>query len=149
MIKIKLKKIIKNNKKIELPTYATKGSGAIDLFAYLDKKLHLEPNEVQLINTGISVYIENNSYAGLIIPRSGIGHNHGIVLGNLVGLIDSDYQGEIKISCWNRGSKSYVISPGDRIAQMLIIKVEKVEFDIVESFQKTSRNLQGFGHTGK
>jgi dUTP pyrophosphatase len=102
-----------------------------------------------LIKTGISIYIENQKYAGLILPRSGIGHKNGIVLGNLVGLIDSDYQGEIKISCWNRSLNEYTISPGQRIAQMLIIEVPKIKFKIVENFKETKRSTEGFGHTGK
>ena len=148
MIKIKLKKISKQIKNNYIPSYGTKGSGALDLHAYLEKNIIIYPNEVKLINTGISIYIENSNYAGLIIPRSGLGHKHGIVLGNLVGLIDSDYQGELKISCWNKSSKQYTIHPGDRIAQMLILEVKKVNFEIVENFEKTDRSSNGFGHTG-
>ena len=122
MIKIKLKKIKKD---INIPKYATLGSGAVDLHAYSKENIILKPNEVKLIDTGISIYIENYNYAGLILPRSGIGHKKGIVLGNLVGLIDADYQGEIKISCWNRSANQYVISPGERIAQMIIIEIKK------------------------
>ena len=149
MIKIKLKKIVKNKEQVNIPSYATPGSGAMDLHAYLDKKLVLDPNEVKLINTGISIYIEKKEYAGLILPRSGIGHKKGIVLGNLIGLIDSDYQGEIKISCWNRSSKQYIISPGERIAQMIIIEIKKIQFNIVDNFEETERGIKGFGHTGK
>lgn len=147
MITIKLKKI--ENKYIEAPRYATTGSGAVDLHAHLESDIILKPNQVILIKTGISIYIENKNYAGLILPRSGIGHKNGIVLGNLIGLIDSDYQGEIKISCWNRSLNEYTISPGQRIAQMLIIETPRINFKIVEDFKKTERNKEGFGHTGK
>ena len=146
MIKIKLKKI---KESINLPHYATEGSGAVDLCASIESKLTLKPNDVKLIGTGICIHIEDINYAGLILPRSGIGHKKGIVLGNLVGLIDSDYQGEIKISCWNRSKNEYTVLPGERIAQMIIMEVKKVKFDIVDSFKLTERNSQGFGHSGK
>ena len=147
MIKIKLKRI--KHKNVKIPQNATIGSAAMDLHANVENNTLLMPNEVKLINTGISIYIEDANYAGFILPRSGIGHKKGIVLGNLIGLIDSDYQGELKISCWNRSTKRYFISPGERIAQMIIIQVQKVKFEIVESFEKNERGIKGFGHTGK
>ena len=149
MIKIKLRMINKKNKFIKVPNYATLGSAAMDLQASITNDTIIKPNEVILIGTGISIYIENENYAGIVLPRSGIGHKNGIVLGNLTGLIDSDYQGEIKISCWNRSIHEYVISPGDRIAQLMVIKVNRVKFDIVESFKSTQRSDMGFGHTGR
>jgi dUTP pyrophosphatase len=134
---------------IPMPTYSTKGSAGLDLRACMDMSLTLCPGETELINTGLSIYIENPEYAALILPRSGLGHKHGIVLGNLVGLIDSDYQGELMISCWNRGDSEFTISPGDRIAQLIIVPVIQTDFRIVKEFTETDRGTDGFGSTGK
>lgn len=135
---------------IPLPRYETKGSAGMDLRACLDEQLTIYPGETQLIPTGIAVYISDPEYAGIILPRSGLGHKHGIVLGNLVGLIDSDYQGEIKLSCWNRGQEPFVIEVGVRIAQFVLIPVMQVELELVKEFhQETLRGNSGFGHTGR
>lgn len=131
-----------------LPTYATQGSAGLDLRACLDTSITLEPGQTNLIPSGIALYIEDPGYAGMILPRSGLGHKHGIVLGNLTGLIDSDYQGEIFISCWNRGQTTFEIQPGDRIAQLVIVPVAQVHFEVVEAFEETSRGAGRFGHTG-
>jgi dUTP pyrophosphatase len=133
---------------IELPRQTTEGSAAIDLRACIDEKKVLKPGETLLIPTGIAVYIKDPNFAGIILPRSGLGHKHGIVLGNLVGLIDSDYQGELMVSLWNRGSQDFVIDVGDRIAQFMIIPITLFEFDVVESFDETERGAGGFGHSG-
>jgi len=133
---------------IPLPTYATKGSAGLDLRACCKEPLQLAPNACELIPTGIAIYIEDENYAAMILPRSGLGHKNGIVLGNLVGLIDSDYQGELKISCWNRGTDHFTIQPGDRIAQLVLVPVVQAHFDIVADFHPTDRGLGGFGHTG-
>jgi dUTP pyrophosphatase len=135
---------------IPLPHYATHGSAGLDLRACLDDAVTLLPGETVLIPTGIAVYIEDNRYAGVILPRSGLGHKHGIVLGNLVGLIDSDYQGELMISTWNRGKQPFTIEPGERIAQFVILEVMQANLEIVRDFADTThRGEQGFGHTGK
>jgi dUTP pyrophosphatase len=133
---------------IELPRQTTEGSAAIDLRACIDKKKVLKPGETLLIPTGIAVFIKDPNFAGIILPRSGLGHKHGIVLGNLVGLIDSDYQGELMVSLWNRGSQDFAIDVGDRIAQFMIIPITLFEFDVVESFDETERGSGGFGHSG-
>ena len=135
--------------KIPLPTYSTKGSAGLDLRACIDAELTLEPADTVLIPTGLSVFIEDPGLAAMILPRSGLGHKHGIVLGNLVGLIDSDYQGELMVSCWNRGQSSFTINPGDRIAQMILVPVIQAEFTIVDQFQKTDRGTDGFGSSGR
>ena len=132
-----------------LPEYATSGSAGVDLRACLDDVLELKPKQVELISSGIAVHIEDPSFAAVVLPRSGLGHKHGIVLGNLVGLIDSDYQGEIYISCWNRSSDCFRISPGDRIAQLVFVPTVQVDFECVESFEQSQRSDQGFGHSGK
>lgn len=132
-----------------LPTYATDGSAGLDLRACLDDSLMLQPGETQLLPTGISIYIEDPQYAAMLLPRSGLGHKHGIVLGNLVGLIDSDYQGELMVSCWNRGNAAFCIEPGERIAQMIMVPVVQMDFEVVETFEATDRGTGGFGHTGK
>lgn len=132
----------------QLPAYATAGSAGLDLRACLAEPLCLEPNSVQLINTGLAIYISNPGYAAMILPRSGLGHKNGIVLGNLVGLIDSDYQGELKISCWNRSNDHYTIQHGDRIAQLIIVPVMQAKFNLVDSFTQTDRGAGGFGHSG-
>ncbi|MGX5174976.1 dUTP diphosphatase [Aliikangiella sp. IMCC44653] len=134
---------------IPLPSYATEGSAGVDLRACLDSSLTLEPGQTQLIPTGIAIHIADPSLAATILPRSGLGHKHGIVLGNLVGLIDSDYQGQLFISCWNRGQTSFKIEPGDRIAQLVILPVVQVEFNLVSEFEQTQRGEGGFGHSGK
>jgi len=133
---------------IELPRQTTEGSAAIDLRACIDKKKVLKPGDTLLIPTGIAVFIKDPNFAGIILPRSGLGHKHGIVLGNLVGLIDSDYQGELMVSLWNRGSQDFTIDVGDRIAQFMIIPITLFEFDVVESFDETERGSGGFGHSG-
>lgn len=132
-----------------MPNYATDGSAGLDLFACIEDCITLKPNSVVLIPTGIAIYIESPNFAGMILPRSGLGHKHGIVLGNLVGLIDSDYQGQIQISCWNRGQDDFVIHAGDRIAQLVIVPVIQANFVVVDSFVASQRNEGGFGHTGK
>ena len=131
-----------------LPKRSTDGSAGVDLRACLDKPLMLSPGETELIHTGIAIHIEDPGLAAMILPRSGLGHKHGIVLGNLVGLIDSDYQGELLISCWNRGSQPFRIEPGERIAQLVIVPVVQADFEVVESFAESSRGAGGFGHTG-
>lgn len=134
---------------IELPSYGTPGSAGLDLRACIDGPLTIQPGETHLIQTGIAIYIEDPSLAATIIPRSGLGHKHGIVLGNLVGLIDSDYQGELMVSCWNRGSEPFTIEQGDRIAQMILVPVIQAQFDIVSEFVETERGSGGFGSTGR
>lgn len=132
-----------------LPTYATEGSAGLDLRAMLNEPIQLEPGQTQLIPTGLAIYIEDPAVAAMILPRSGLGHKHGIVLGNLVGLIDSDYQGQLHISCWNRGDSVFTLEPGDRIAQLVLVPVIKAQLDITDSFQQTQRAAGGFGHSGK
>ena len=135
---------------IPLPCYATTGSAGMDLRACINEDLTLYPGETQLIPSGIAVHIQDPSYAGMVLPRSGLGHKHGIVLGNLVGIIDSDYQGEILLSCWNRSATTFVIEVGARIAQLVLIPVLQVQLDIVQDFQQeTIRGGSGFGHTGR
>lgn len=136
-------------KEIPLPTYATPGSAGMDLRACLTAPLTINPGETHLIPTGISIHIADPTMAATILPRSGLGHKHGIVLGNLVGLIDSDYQGELMISCWNRGQNSFTIEAGDRIAQLVIVPVIQAQFTLVESFDCSERGEGGFGHSGK
>jgi len=131
-----------------LPEHATDGSAGVDLRACLDEALHIAPGQTELIPTGMSVYIEDPSLAAMILPRSGLGHKHGIVLGNLVGLIDSDYQGQLYVSCWNRGVGEYTLEPGERLAQMVIVPVVQVEFEVVTEFVASDRGAGGFGHTG-
>ena len=132
-----------------LPAYATDGSAGVDLRAVIDGPLNLEPGQTELIPTGIAIHIGDPGLAATILPRSGMGHKHGIVLGNLVGLIDSDYQGQLFISCWNRGNSSFEINPGDRIAQLMFIPVVQVDFDVVDEFDTSDRGEGGFGHSGK
>ena len=131
-----------------LPVFATSGSAGFDLRACLDQPVTLEPGQSVLIGTGLAIYIGDPGYAGLVLPRSGLGHKHGIVLGNLVGLIDSDYQGELMISCWNRGSMAFTIQPGERIAQYVLVPVLQAELEVVETFESTARGAGGFGHSG-
>ncbi|EKD77472.1 MAG: hypothetical protein ACD_42C00322G0005 [uncultured bacterium] len=134
---------------VPLPEYATPGSAGLDLRACLDEPLVIQPGETVLVNTGIAIHIDNPALAATILPRSGLGHKHGIVLGNLVGLIDSDYQGPLMVSCWNRGAKTYTIEPGERIAQLVIVPVLKARFQIVKEFAATQRGEGGFGSSGK
>ena len=132
-----------------LPHYATEGSAGLDLRACLDSALTLEPGETQLVPSGIAIHINDASLAAVLLPRSGMGHKHGIVLGNLVGLIDSDYQGQVYISCWNRGQNPFTVEPGDRIAQMVFVPVIQARFDVVDEFNESERAGGGFGHTGQ
>ncbi len=132
-----------------LPAYATQGSAGLDLRAMVTETSLIKPDETLLLPTGLAIYIEDPQYAALILPRSGLGHKHGIVLGNLVGLIDSDYQGQLFVSCWNRGQTSFTIEPGERIAQMLIVPVVQAQMNIVTEFSPTSRGEGGFGHSGQ
>jgi len=132
-----------------LPTYATSGSAGIDLRACLDEAVVLQPNQTILVKTGMAVYIADPRYAGLILPRSGLGHKHGIVLGNLVGLIDSDYQGELMVSVWNRGQQPFTLEPGERMAQYVLVPVLQAEFELVSDFDQSTRGTGGFGHTGR
>lgn len=131
-----------------IPTYATEGSAGIDLRAMIDNPLIIKPQETQLIPTGIAIYIADPTIAGIILPRSGLGHKHGIVLGNLVGLIDSDYQGELMVSCWNRSNTEFTISPGERIAQLMFVPVTRPTLTQVDSFEESTRGTGGFGHSG-
>ena len=133
---------------IPLPSYSTPGSAGMDLRACLDESINLAPAETSLIPTGIAIFVSDPGHAALILPRSGLGHKHGIVLGNLVGLIDSDYQGELMISAWNRGASNFAIEPGDRIAQLVLVPVQQVEFSIVSEFLSTDRGAGGFGSSG-
>ncbi len=132
-----------------LPKRATEGSAGLDLRACLEQPLELAPGATALIPTGLAIHIADPQLAALIIPRSGLGHKHGVVLGNLVGLIDSDYQGELMISCWNRGTQAFRVEPGERIAQLVVVPVVQVEFEVVESFEESARGSGGFGHTGR
>ncbi len=136
-------------KEFPLPSYTTEGSAGIDLRACLDEHLKISPGEAHLIPTGMAIHMRDKDLAAVILPRSGLGHKNGIVLGNLVGLIDSDYQGQIFVSCWNRGDRDFVIEPGDRISQMVFIPVIQAEFEIVDEFEASQRGAGGFGHSGK
>jgi len=133
---------------IPLPHYATDGSAGLDVRACIDAAITVAPGETTLIPTGLALHIGDASLAAVLLPRSGLGHKHGLVLGNLTGLIDSDYQGQVFISCWNRGQASYVIEPGERIAQMVFVPVEQVKFAVVEEFNDSARGSGGFGHSG-
>lgn len=134
---------------IPLPEHATDGSAGVDLRACLDETLVLKPGQTELIPTGMAVHIEDPGLAAMILPRSGLGHKHGIVLGNLVGLIDSDYQGQLFVSCWNRGSETFSIAVGERIAQLIIVPVVQAEFALVDQFATSERGEGGFGHSGR
>ena len=134
---------------IPLPHYATSGSAGLDMRACIDAALTVEPGETVLVPTGLAIHIGDADLAAVLLPRSGLGHKHGLVLGNLTGLIDSDYQGQVYISCWNRSNKAYEVQPGDRIAQMVFVPVEQVQFDVVEEFDNSSRGEGGFGHSGR
>jgi dUTP pyrophosphatase len=134
--------------KIPLPHYATGGSAGLDLRACLDAPLTLEPGCTELIPTGMAIHLDDPHYAAMLLPRSGLGHKHGIVLGNLVGLIDSDYQGQVMVSCWNRGDAAFTIMPGERIAQMVVVPVVQVELEVVDDFTESERGSGGFGSSG-
>jgi dUTP pyrophosphatase len=132
-----------------LPHYATDGSAGMDMRACLDAPLQLAPGDTHLIPTGLAIHVADTGLAAVLLPRSGLGHKHGIVLGNLVGLIDSDYQGQVFVSCWNRGAEPFTIEPGERIAQMVIVPVVRADFEIVEDFVSSERGAGGFGHSGR
>ncbi|CDG89583.1 dUTP diphosphatase [Xenorhabdus bovienii] len=132
-----------------LPTYATPGSAGLDLRACLDNAVELAPGQTEFLPTGIAIHIADEQLAAVILPRSGLGHKHGVVLGNLVGLIDSDYQGQLMVSVWNRGDKMFIIEPGERIAQMVFVPVVQAEFNLVEDFETSKRGSGGFGHSGR
>lgn len=142
-------KILDPRMKHQLPAYATAGSAGLDLRACINEALHIQPGTTHLIPTGLAVHLADPAYAAMILPRSGLGHKHGIVLGNLVGLIDSDYQGELMVSTWNRGHTEFVLNPMDRLAQLVIVPVLQVGFNVVDEFDSSSRGAGGFGSTGK
>jgi len=135
-------------KTIPLPNYATDGSAGLDMRACIDDPLTVNPGDTELVPTGLAIHIGESDLAAVLLPRSGLGHKHGLVLGNLTGLIDSDYQGQVFISCWNRSNKAYVIEPGERIAQMVFVPVEQVRFVVVDEFENSERGDGGFGHSG-
>lgn len=147
MEKIEIK-IIDTRLQDQLPTYATSGSAGLDLRACIDNSLTVKPGEANLIPTGIAIHLADPGLAAMILPRSGLGHKHGIVLGNLVGLIDSDYQGQIMVSCWNRSQIPFQLSPLERIAQLVVVPIVRVNFSVVNEFEKSSRGEKGFGSTG-
>jgi len=134
---------------IELPRRATEGSAGLDLRACIDQPLVLEPGQTQLVPTGIAIHLEDPGLAAVLLPRSGLGHRHGIVLGNLVGLIDSDYQGQVMVSVWNRGGHPFTVQPGERIAQMVVVPVVQVELEVVAEFEESARGAGGFGSSGR
>jgi dUTP pyrophosphatase len=142
-------KILDPRMRDQLPHYATPGSAGLDLRACIDNPITLAPGQTELVPTGIAIHLDDPGYAAIILPRSGLGHKHGIVLGNLVGLIDSDYQGQIFVSTWNRGNSAFVLNPMERLAQLVVVPVAQVEFNVVEDFAASSRGAGGFGSTGK
>ena len=142
-------KILDARLRDSLPQYATEGAAGLDLRACLDSPLRLQPGETRLIPSGIAIHLEDAGYAALILPRSGLGHKHGIVLGNLVGLIDSDYQGQVMVSCWNRGTEPFTVQPLERIAQMVIVPIVQARLNIVDEFVASARGAGGFGSTGR
>jgi len=142
-------KILDARMREHLPSYATAGSAGLDLRACLDAPLVIEPGATHLIPTGLAIHVADPGYAAVILPRSGLGHKHGIVLGNLVGLIDSDYQGPLMVSAWNRGATPYTLEPFERLAQLVVLPVAQVKFDIVDEFDQSARGAGGFGSTGK
>jgi dUTP pyrophosphatase len=142
-------KILDEKIRSQLPVYATKGSAGLDLRACIETPITLGPGDSTLIPTGLAIHLEDPGLAAIIIPRSGLGHKHGIVLGNLVGLIDSDYQGQVFVSCWNRGKEAFVVNPLERIAQLVVVPVVQVELNVVDSFEESARGAGGFGSTGK
>jgi dUTP pyrophosphatase len=136
-------------RELPLPAYATDGSAGLDLRACLQSALELQPGKAELIPTGLAIHLDDPGLAAMILPRSGLGHKHGIVLGNLVGLIDSDYQGQLMVSCWNRGREPFTVQPGERIAQLVVVPVVQVELEIVSDFETSARGAGGFGHSGR
>src|SRR6187402_1124903 len=142
-------KILDEKIRGQLPAYATSGSAGLDLRACIDASITLAPGDTALVPTGLAIHLDDPGLAAVIIPRSGLGHKHGIVLGNLVGLIDSDYQGQLMVSCWNRGRDAFEVKPMERIAQLVIVPVVQVELNVVDSFEESSRGAGGFGSTGK
>jgi dUTP pyrophosphatase len=142
-------KILDEKIRAHLPAYATGGSAGLDLRACIDEPITLRPGDSTLIPTGLAIHLDDAGLAAIIIPRSGLGHKHGIVLGNLVGLIDSDYQGQVFVSCWNRGKEPFVVNPLERIAQLVVVPVVQVALNVVESFEESARGAGGFGSTGK
>lgn len=132
-----------------LPHYATDGAAGMDLRACIDSPMSLEPGDSQLVPTGIAIHLGDPGYAAAVLPRSGLGHKHGIVLGNLVGLIDADYQGQVMVSCWNRGREAYTLEPGERIAQLVVLPIARPELRVVEAFSESARGGGGFGHSGR
>ena len=150
MQKIQLKILDQRlGKEFPLPHYATEGSAGMDMRACLEAPLEMAPGDTHLIPTGMAIHVADAGLAAVLLPRSGLGHKHGIVLGNLVGLIDSDYQGQVFVSCWNRGKETFIVEPGERIAQMIIVPVVRADFEIVEDFVDSERGAGGFGHTGR
>ncbi len=150
MRKIELKILDKRlGEEFPLPAYATDGSAGMDLRAMLDNSLQLHPGQTELIPTGMAIHIEDPHQAAMILPRSGLGHKHGIVLGNLVGLIDADYQGQLFVSCWNRGNETFQVEVGERIAQLVIVPVIRAHFEVVDEFNASERGSGGFGHSGR
>ena len=150
MQKIQLKILDQRlGKEFPLPHYATDGSAGMDMRACLETPLEMAPGDTHLIPTGLAIHVADAGLAAVLLPRSGLGHKHGIVLGNLVGLIDSDYQGQVFVSCWNRGKETFTVEPGERIAQMVIVPVVHADFEIVEDFVDSERGAGGFGHTGR
>lgn len=141
-------KILNEKIRGQLPHYATKGAAGLDLRACIEAPITLNPGDTQLIPTGMAIHLGDPGYAALILPRSGLGHKHGIVLGNLVGLIDSDYQGELMVSCWNRGQTNFVLQPMERLAQLVVVPVIQVDLTVVDSFEQSHRGEGGFGSTG-
>lgn len=142
-------KIIDERMRDQLPDYATPGSAGLDLRACLEAAIVLEPGQTTLVPTGFAIHLDNPAYAAMLVPRSGLGHKHGIVLGNLVGLIDSDYQGQLMVSVWNRGQSTFTIEPMDRIAQLIIVPVQQAQFNLVDEFNQSDRGAGGFGSTGR
>ena len=132
-----------------LPAYATAGSAGLDLRACLDAPLDLQPGRAELIPTGLAIHLQDPGLAAVVLPRSGLGHKHGVVLGNLVGLIDSDYQGQLLVSCWNRGLEPFTVRPGERIAQLVVVPIVQVDLQVVDSFEDSARGAGGFGHSGR
>jgi len=142
-------KVLDERIRAQLPAYATNGSAGLDLRACIDEPITLRPGDASLVPTGLAIHLADPGLAAMIIPRSGLGHKHGIVLGNLVGLIDSDYQGQVLVSCWNRGREPFVVNPLERIAQLVVVPVVQVELNVVASFEESDRGAGGFGSTGK
>ena len=142
-------RILDERIRAQLPAYATNGSAGLDLRAAIDDAITLRPGDTALIPTGLAIHLDDAQLAAIIIPRSGLGHKHGIVLGNGVGLIDSDYQGQVFVSCWNRGKETFVVNPLERIAQLVVVPVVQVDLNVVESFEESARGAGGFGSTGK